>query len=130
MLTEFDDGFDFVKHIITTDGRPKVDYILTLDTAKEISMMSKTDVSKQVRRYFIETEKKYIKMYNDLLLKNEKKLLETQKQLVELSNEMNTHALTYKGELYTATELGAEYGLSARKLNSILKDLEIMLNVQ
>ena len=37
-------------------------------------------------------------MYNDLLAKNGKKLLETQKQLVELSNEMNTHALTYKGE--------------------------------
>ena len=43
----------------STGGRPQTDYILTIDMAKEISMLSKTGKSKEVRRYFIDIEKKF-----------------------------------------------------------------------
>lgn len=122
---DFEEGFDFVKQIETTKGRPIANYILSLDTAKEISMMTRTERGRAVRKYFIMIEEKYTELYKELLLKNERKLLDTQKQLVSLANEMNINALTYKGELYTATEIAEEYGMSARRLNQILKDLDI-----
>lgn len=39
-------------------GRPKHEYILKLDIAKEMAMLEHNDKGKQVRRYFIQVEKK------------------------------------------------------------------------
>lgn len=40
-------------------GRPKTEYIIKLDTAKEMAMLERNEKGKQVRRYFIQVEKKY-----------------------------------------------------------------------
>lgn len=40
-------------------GQNKKEYIIKLDTAKEMAMLERNDKGKQVRRYFIEVEKKY-----------------------------------------------------------------------
>lgn len=42
-----------------TGGRPKLEYIIKLDTAKEMAMLERNAKGKQVRRYFIQIEKKY-----------------------------------------------------------------------
>lgn len=122
---DFEEGYDYVKQVETTKGRPITNYILSLDTAKEICMLNRTEKGRLVRKYFIMIEKKYIEMYKELLDKNGQKLLETQKQLVEIATVLNGNALTYNGELYTATEIAEEYGMSARALNSLLKELDI-----
>ncbi len=40
-------------------GQNKKEHIIQLDTAKEMAMLERNDIGKQVRRYFIEIEKKY-----------------------------------------------------------------------
>lgn len=42
-----------------TGGRPRLEYVIKLDTAKEMAMLERNEKGKQVRRYFINIEKKY-----------------------------------------------------------------------
>lgn len=45
--------------ICAPSGQMKKDHIIKLDTAKEMAMLERNDKGKQVRRYFIEIEKRY-----------------------------------------------------------------------
>ncbi len=45
--------------ISTPSGQTKKDHIIKLDTAKEMAMLERNEKGKQVRRYFIQIEKKY-----------------------------------------------------------------------
>lgn len=40
-------------------GRPSLEHIIKLDIAKEMAMLERNNKGKQIRRYFIEIEKKY-----------------------------------------------------------------------
>lgn len=55
----FAEGQDFFRESgKSTGGRPPVEYFLVLDTAKEIAMVENNERGRQVRRYFIEIEKR------------------------------------------------------------------------
>ena len=54
---ENEDFEAFTKNLVN-GGRIK-DYIIKLDTAKEMAMLERNEKGKQVRRYFIEIEKRY-----------------------------------------------------------------------
>ena len=45
--------------ISAPSGQNKKDHIIKLDTAKEMAMLERNEKGKQVRRYFIQVEKKY-----------------------------------------------------------------------
>ena len=51
--------FQSFSKILEKGGRPQTEYIIQLDTAKEMAMLERNDIGKQVRRYFIDVEKKY-----------------------------------------------------------------------
>ena len=66
-------------------------------------------VLKAKRSFTLNSKLKELQQINSFLVaENNKKLL-----------------TTYKGDLYTVTSIAKEYGLSARKLNQLLKDLNI-----
>jgi len=60
---EFLENTDFFKRdnfiVVGNLRRPQIDYYLTIDTAKEISMIENNEVGREIRRYFIEVEKRF-----------------------------------------------------------------------
>lgn len=117
-------------------GHNKVDHIIKLDMAKEIAMIQRTDKGKEVRKYFIQVEKDFNSpekiMARALLMADKKiKLLESQNEnlLIELE-EANKNAdyldliLQTKDSL-TITQIAQDYGISARKMNQLLKQERI-----
>lgn len=112
------------------------DHIIKLDMAKEIAMIQRTDKGKEVRKYFIQVEKDFNSpekiMARALLMADKKiKLLESQNEnlLIELE-EANKNAdyldliLQTKDSL-TITQIAQDYGMSARKMNQLLKQERI-----
>lgn len=59
-------------------GRPKQEYLIKLDTAKEMAMLERNEKGKQVRRYFIQVEKKYQEVKRKPLTAVEQLQLQTQ----------------------------------------------------
>lgn len=82
-------------------GRPQVEHIIKLDTAKEMAMLERNEKGKQVRRYFIQVEKKYkqnvkplsaidqIRLQNEALLEVNEKVDGVQERVDYLENTMN-----------------------------------------
>ena len=112
------------------------DHIIKLDMAKEIAMIQRTDKGKEVRKYFIQVEKDFNSpekiMARALLMADKKiKLLESENEslLIELE-EANKNVdyldliLQTKDSL-TITQIAQDYGISARKMNQLLKQERI-----
>lgn len=57
------EDYDSFSKILEKGGRPQTEYIIKLDTAKEMAMLERNEKGKQVRRYFIQVEKKYKRMH-------------------------------------------------------------------
>lgn len=60
---EFVENSDFISFSQNCEkpigGRPSTEYYITVDMAKQLSMVENNDVGKQMRKYFIEIEKRY-----------------------------------------------------------------------
>ena len=136
----FNESDDFLKVtqkcLTSSTGQNTTDHIIKLDMAKEIAMIQRTDKGKEVRTYFIQVEKDFNSpekiMARALLMADKKiKLLESQNEnlLIELE-EANKNAdyldliLQTKDSL-TITQIAQDYGISARKMNQILKQERI-----
>ncbi len=60
---DFTTFHNFVKREGSNLGSKTTEYVLTLDTAKEIAMVENNEQGKNIRRYFIEVEKKARNMF-------------------------------------------------------------------
>lgn len=138
----FKENEDFSSVVTTTQqnqygGTKKLqDYAVTIRMAEHLAMMSKTNKGHEVREYFIQVEKDFNSpekiMARALLMADKKiKLLENQNEnlLIELE-EVNKNAdyldliLQTKDSL-TITQIAQDYGMSARKMNQLLKQERI-----
>ena len=137
-FTENEDYLAITQKRVTAQGNAtnQTDHVIKLDMAKEIAMIQRTDKGKEVRKYFIQVEKDFNSpekiMARALLVADKKiKLLESQNEnlLIELE-EANKNAdyldliLQTKDSL-TITQIAQDYGISARKMNQLLKQERI-----
>ena len=75
--------------ILAPSGQKRKDHIIRLDIAKEMAMLERNEKGKQVRRYFLDVEKRYKATYPDTIPKGKELLalavLEAQKTIEEQS---------------------------------------------
>lgn len=134
----FEENSDYVGCEIFHDlARKKVkDYIIKLDMAKEIAMLQRNEKSKEVRKYFIQVEKDFNSpekiMARALLMADKKiKLLENQNENLLIELEEATKNADYLDlilqtkDSLTITQIAQDYGMSARKMNQLLKQERI-----
>lgn len=72
---EFKENEDFIVTFTKIGERKNVvrhDYYLTIDTGKELCMIENNDKGRRVRKYFIETEKRYRNYYKIQYVRNTK----------------------------------------------------------
>lgn len=70
---ENEDFDTFTKNLVK--GRPMAEYIIKLDTAKEMAMLERNEKGKQVRRYFIQIEKRYKEQKKSLTVSEQIKII-------------------------------------------------------
>ena len=125
----------FQKRKAIRGGENKVDYILKLDMAKEISMIENNDKGREIRRYFIECEKKLLKSNLTLPKDFETAMLlaiEQHKKIYKLEKIEKDHKLLIQQNerTYKITELATETGFrSAVALNDFLRGRSIQRKV-
>lgn len=116
------------------------DYLLTIDMAKELCMMSKTEKGKEVRKYFIEVERKWndpqevvrrgyaILQSENTQLKLENKNLSIQ---LEESNKKADYLDVILGtpDALAISQIAADYGYGAVSFNRLLHKVGIQHRV-
>lgn len=93
------EDYDSFSKILEKGGRPQMEYIIKLDTAKEMAMLERNEKGKQVRRYFIQVEKKFKGQYQNVLdnlspelqaiFSHDKKIQIVEQRVDKLENTMN-----------------------------------------
>lgn len=140
----FTENEDFVKVtqkcLTSSTGQNITDHIIKLDMAKEIAMIQRTNKGKEVRTYFIQVEKDFNSpekiMARALLMADKKiKLLENQNENLLIELEEATKNADYLDLILqtkdglTITQIAQDYGMSARKMNQLLKRERIQRTV-
>lgn len=145
----FVEDIDFYSRLSKTSngGRPSTDHILKINMAKELCMLARNEKGKQARQYFIAVEKEWnsplkvmargLKIADEQLRLKDVEIsrLNTEnqiqaQQIAELKpiKEYVDIILQSKGTV-TITQIAADYGMSAQKLNKILNQERIQYKV-
>jgi len=102
---EFEENQDYFKHhnfvMVGNLKRPQIDYYVTIDVAKELCMVENNEKGRQIRKYFIEVEKRYrsivekpqnvfdiMRLALDQIEENEKKLNLIENKTINNTNEI------------------------------------------
>lgn len=151
-FTEETDFNPLKKQQVRTEGEREVkreitDHIMKIDMAKELCMLARNEKGKQARKYFIDIEREWNSPEKVMAraLQIAQRTLETvrvQLEEVETVNQIQSQRiaelepmkeyvdtiLASQGTL-TVTQIAADYGLSAKKLNKILHEEKIQHKV-
>lgn len=130
----FCEGKDFCSKMSeSTGGRPSIDHQLTIPMAKELCMIQRSEKGKMFRQYFIKVEENWnspdmvMKRAFDILTAKVNKLQTQTEEQSKMIEEMKPKVSYYDivlqcKDLVLTTVIAKDYGMSAMKLNQILKD--------
>lgn len=128
-------------------GQNMVDYQISVDMAKQICMIQRSEKGRMYRQYFLDLEKAWntpeqvmaraLRMANRSIesLKDRctflgEQVVEQQKIIGELQPKANyVDTILQSKSLVLTTQIAKDYGMSARKLNQILKAMRIQYKV-
>ncbi len=124
----------------STGGRPATDHAISIDMAKEICMLQRTERGKQARQYFIQLEKAWNSpeqiMARALKLADREIMQlraenEAQRQLIQDFEPVRQYVdqILSCNEVIATSQIAADYGLSARRLNKILHEAGLQYSV-
>lgn len=144
----FEEEKDFwTKMSESTGGRPSTDHIMKLNMAKELCMLARNEKGKQARQYFLEVEREWNSpekvMARALVIANSKITnLQIENTALALENTLQKQVIAEfkpikeyvdtilaSEDTLTITQIAADYGLSAKVLNKILNEQQIIRNV-
>lgn len=134
------EDIDYTKILVECNrGQNVYDFILKIDCAKELSMVENNEKGKQIRRYFIECEKKLKQValpsyqIQDPIERAKvwiKEQEERQKLALEIEIQkpkVEYHDTVLKSQkLISTTDVAKDLGMSARKLNEKLNELKVI----
>ncbi|EUJ44386.1 phage antirepressor KilAC domain-containing protein [Paenilisteria rocourtiae] len=110
-----------------------IDHHITLPMAKEISMIQRTEKGKQARQYFLQVEAAWNSP--EMIMKRALEYASHRVDQLQLENaELQPKAAYYdyvlqSDSLLRITDIAKDYGMSARRLNEMLHDLEVQYNL-
>lgn len=128
-------------------GQNMVDYQISVDMAKQICMIQRSEKGRMYRQYFLDLEKAWntpeqvmaraLRMANRSIesLKDRctflgEQVVEQQKIIGELQPKANyVDTILQSKSLVLTTQIAKDYGMSARRLNQILKEMRIQYKV-
>ena len=102
------EDFETLTKNLVNGGQAK-EYIIKLDTAKEMAMLERNSKGKQVRRYFIQVEKKY-RQAGQIIGQGTRVLFETFQKFMEMQSAFMEKQAAFNNEI-------------AAKVESIQKDI-------
>lgn len=137
----FVEGVDFLPKVAeSTGGRPSTDHILKLDMAKELCMLARNDKGKQARHYFLELEREWNSpekvmaralQIAEIKLKEVKAVCDFQAQQIAEFKPIKEYmdVILASDDTLTASQIAADYGISAKELNKVLHDEKLIRKV-
>lgn len=134
------EDIDYTKILVECNrGQNVYDFILKIDCAKELSMVENNEKGKQIRRYFIECEKKLKQVALPSYqiqdpIERAKAWIKEQEERQKLALEIEIqkpkveyHDTVLKSQkLISTTDVAKDLGMSARKLNEKLNELKVI----
>ena len=134
------EDIDYTKILVECNrGQNVYDFVLKIDCAKELSMVENNEKGKQIRRYFIECEKKLKQVALPSYqiqdpIERAKAWIKEQEERQKLALEIEIqkpkveyHDTVLKSQkLISTTDVAKVLGMSARKLNEKLNELKVI----
>lgn len=140
------EDIDYTKILVECNrGQNVYDFILKIDCAKELSMVENNEKGKQIRRYFIECEKKlkqtlqqpqlpttYKEALQQLLIQveeNEKLQVEVEQKQIIIDNVINDNGLFGVNVVGKTLKPYCDE-MGARKIFSFLRDKKVLMDCE
>lgn len=130
----FEEGLDFYSLLSKSDGgRPSTEYYLKLDTAKEIAMVENNEKGREIRRYFIEVEKRFREQVNSFVIPASysealRLAADQQEQIEEMKPKVESFENFIDGSNYQKmNDVAKAVGYGRNKLFAFLREMKILM---